>query len=307
MARMKLYSAHTQGKLYLNLGCGEITHSEWLNIDQHYAEGVLRHDLRKALPFDQGVVDAIYSSHVLEHLPPTEAKRFLSECYRVMKPNGIVRIVVPDLEKLCTAYLAQLQAMTAAPSRQSFQRYRWVLLCLFDQMVRDVAGGHMLKTLREGEFDADFTELFSGDEIVPYLPYRGRQTVPNGCRRTFGERLRHAAYLLTHMPGALGHSWFRAVRNWVGLDPGPRRSGEAHRWMYDRVSLRIALEEAGFGNFRICQYDESLILGWESYNFDRSFFRDAPRKPDSLFAEALKPSASCTTYDKTRSTAYLVR
>jgi SAM-dependent methyltransferase len=49
-------------------------------------------------------VDAIYTSHMLEHLDRAQARRFLAEVYRVLIPGGIVRVSVPDLGRLAERY-----------------------------------------------------------------------------------------------------------------------------------------------------------------------------------------------------------
>lgn len=63
-------------------------------------------DLRKKLPFPPGSVDAIYASHVLEHLYRDEAKRLVAECHRVLKPGGMLRLAVPSLRYFAERYLA---------------------------------------------------------------------------------------------------------------------------------------------------------------------------------------------------------
>jgi hypothetical protein len=65
-----------------------------------------------------------------------------------------------------------------------------------------------------------------------------------------------------------------------------RDSGEIHRWMYDRFSLRRLLEKSGFTDVRVCRADESRIVGFNSYNLD--VLNGKTRKPDSLFVEAIK-------------------
>ena len=47
----------------------------------------------------------VYSSHFLEHIPRDQVAPFLQECWRILKPGGVLRIVVPDLENLCRIYL----------------------------------------------------------------------------------------------------------------------------------------------------------------------------------------------------------
>src|SRR5438270_3912932 len=92
----------------LNLGCGARTHPQWVNIDysptarlasvpvvrnflKPLPDGYRNWDLRKGIPFDSASVDAIYSSHVLEHLEREAARGFLRETARVLRPGGIVR------------------------------------------------------------------------------------------------------------------------------------------------------------------------------------------------------------------------
>ena len=67
-----------------------------------------------------------------------------------------------------------------------------------------------------------------------------------------------------------------------------RRSGEIHRWMYDRYSLAQVLEQAGFVAPKRIGPSESSIPGWPAFNFDtepdgRTY------KPDSLYMEAVRP------------------
>tara|TARA_B100000575_G_scaffold287070_1_gene284781 strand:+ start:200 stop:862 length:663 start_codon:yes stop_codon:yes gene_type:complete len=61
-------------------------------------------DASKKIPFKDSTVDLIYSCHMLEHLDQNETKIFFSESYRILKPNGIMRIVVPDFQKLVDNY-----------------------------------------------------------------------------------------------------------------------------------------------------------------------------------------------------------
>ena len=61
-------------------------------------------DASKKIPFKDSAVDLIYSCHMLEHLDQNETKVFFNESYRVLKPNGMMRIVVPDFQRLVDSY-----------------------------------------------------------------------------------------------------------------------------------------------------------------------------------------------------------
>jgi len=71
-------------------------------------DNIMVHNLANGIPFDSDSVDAAYHSHMLEHLDRDVAKTFLMEVKRVLKPGGIHRIVVPDFEVACRAYIAHI-------------------------------------------------------------------------------------------------------------------------------------------------------------------------------------------------------
>ncbi len=68
-------------------------------------------DLRKGIPFDDGVFDVVYHSHFLEHLSREDGVRSIEECYRVLKPGGVIRAVVPDLEGMLRDYQGAIKKM----------------------------------------------------------------------------------------------------------------------------------------------------------------------------------------------------
>lgn len=126
----------------LNLGCGT-THvlQDWVNIDgsinarlaqyprirrglyrlgvlpkdayevkwERYIDDILLHDIQNGLPFDDKTADYVFSSHLIEHLAKEDAIELLSECRRVLKPDGIVRISTPDLQILVQDYFENIE------------------------------------------------------------------------------------------------------------------------------------------------------------------------------------------------------
>ena len=63
----------------------------------YFGGDVLNHNVNQGLPFEDSSVEVIFSSHFIEHLTFEEGLNFIKECYRVLKPNGILRIVCPDI------------------------------------------------------------------------------------------------------------------------------------------------------------------------------------------------------------------
>jgi SAM-dependent methyltransferase len=159
----------------LNLGCGTKTSPECLNIDfsitarlrtspigraaarlvlngerrdRYMAiQGqVLVHDLTKGIPADDNSVDAVYHSHVLEHLDRVDydvVPGFLYEIYRVLKPGGVHRVVVPDMAQLCREYLEHFDRCVS--SQQIDAGHDKYIGAIIVQMVRREAYGTSLQ------------------------------------------------------------------------------------------------------------------------------------------------------------------
>jgi len=123
--------------LRLNVGCGSTIVAGWLNIDKspnvildrfrplkrllfragvleeaHLAEwsrNVIWHDARHRFPYPDGGAEAIYSSHMLEHLYLDEAKQVLVEFRRLLQPRGVLRLALPDAAMWASELLAGLE------------------------------------------------------------------------------------------------------------------------------------------------------------------------------------------------------
>jgi predicted SAM-dependent methyltransferase len=117
----------------IHLGCGRVTPTSWINLDGSWNAWLARypfvrrivgglglvpndklniswngnmviHDIRKRLPFPDNYATAVYASHLLEHLYSDEAKELLRECFRILCPEGIIRLIVPDLNAIIKDY-----------------------------------------------------------------------------------------------------------------------------------------------------------------------------------------------------------
>jgi len=152
----------------LNLGCGTKTSPRAINIDwsiyltiksnyffrlcspvmlsedrrnklRGLDRSILVHDIRKGLPFGDRSIDAVYHSHMFEHIDRNKAPVFLQEVKRVLVPGGIHRIVVPDLEYLAHAYLQHVAQVKDDPS--SVCDHEQYISEMIEQMVRREAHG----------------------------------------------------------------------------------------------------------------------------------------------------------------------
>lgn len=133
----------------LNFGCGAMCHPAWVSIDvEPMSKEILCHEVVMPLPFADGCFDACYCSHELEHLSRDEARRLVAEIHRVLKPGGIVRFAVPDLEGIVRAYLYAL-AQVLSTTEGAELSYDWIMLELLDQMVRGTSEGEMGQFLKK--------------------------------------------------------------------------------------------------------------------------------------------------------------
>src|ERR1700722_17163339 len=84
--------------LLVNVGCGSSGLEGWVNIDCFAVEGVTCvRDCRTSLPLPSDSARGVFTEHFLEHLDYyEEAPRFLEECRRVLRPGGLLRVIVPD-------------------------------------------------------------------------------------------------------------------------------------------------------------------------------------------------------------------
>ena len=89
----------------LHLGCGLNYLSGWLNTDLFPNEHRVHLNVTKRFPYPDNTFDFIYSEHMIEHLLFAAGRNMLSECFRVLKPNGVMRLVTPDFRFLLNLYL----------------------------------------------------------------------------------------------------------------------------------------------------------------------------------------------------------
>ena len=141
----------------INLACGGklCLKGGWINAD-HSPDNkqVKKINLLNQLPFDNNSFDVVYHSQFIEHLTPNVGLKFLHECYRILKPGGILRVVTPDLENQAIEYLKQLQELKCKPdSKYTRSKYNWIRLEMLDQLTRNITGGEMVAFINQSSSD----------------------------------------------------------------------------------------------------------------------------------------------------------
>lgn len=288
----------TNAKLnYLNAGCGTKFHTDWINIDINSSSPHVRSfNFLNGLPYENNYFDVVYHSQVLEHFPKEKAPQFLSECFRVLKPDGVIRVVVPDLENIAREYIKNLEANIHSSTPETVANYDWIMLEMYDQTVRNHSGGQMAEFLK-------LPNLPNKEYIIHRIGYVAKDLIPSvGCSHSLAVDTEHTR----ESPGLSNGTLIGRLRNKLGRiftnlraadsrEPiqsessrigSFRLSGEVHMWMYDRFSLGRLLREVGFDDIRVLDPHRSSIPNWSKYELD---VRDgAVFDPSSLFIEARK-------------------
>ncbi len=94
------------GPLRVQLGPGQDHYLDgWVNVDANTFSGKcdIWADLRNPLPFRDGTVEAVYSHHVIEHLPDLRAH--FDDVFRCLKPGGIYRVGGPNGDSAIRKFL----------------------------------------------------------------------------------------------------------------------------------------------------------------------------------------------------------
>lgn len=115
-------------KLYIHYGCGQCAPKEWKNFDvsptlriqktpvlgwllkkslgQVFDGNVQYGDVTKGLPgIKENTADGVYCSHVLEHMSLADFRVAIANSYKMLKPGGRFRLIMPDLKVLVDDYI----------------------------------------------------------------------------------------------------------------------------------------------------------------------------------------------------------
>lgn len=94
--------------LHLHFGVGHNHLPEpWQNLGP-------AHDIRKRLRFESESAAAILAEHVIEHVPFLQGLGFFRECWRVLRPRGLLRIAFPDVARFLVSDEVKLELNAAA-------------------------------------------------------------------------------------------------------------------------------------------------------------------------------------------------
>ena len=275
-------------RYYINLACGPVflDNSNWINFDYvSSSKAVKKANLLKRLPLKWEIADLVYSSHFLEHIPYTKVTDFLNEILRILKPGGVVRLVLPDLENMANSYV-NLRKLG------DHQKADFLVLEMIDQCVRNISGGQLgvfysniknhpdqYKSMNE------FIRERTGEDLTAY----SFQQKPN-----YNFFSKNVTSILAAIVRRIQRYWIKIV---ILALPSAFRDqnislagiGERHHWVWDFYSLKKALEAVGFVDVKRVSANTSIIKDFPFYPLDVDD-KGKPRKgAESMYIEATKP------------------
>ena len=172
----------------LNLGCGWNKLSGWINVDYVPKRfGCEYMDVTEEFPYDTESIDYIYSEHLIEHIEFSEGIHMLSECYRVLKPGGKVRISTPDLKFLVKLYTDNKTDLQKGYVEYSVEQYRlegktdtfvinnfvrgWGHTFIYDEKtLRDSLESVRFSNIRKYSLGKSHTDVFKNLDNIKRLP-----------------------------------------------------------------------------------------------------------------------------------------
>lgn len=267
-------------KMFLNLACGDyfVDSTEWVNIDwAPKSNKVKQANLLLKLPFPNETFDFVYCSHFIEHISVENLLNFINECNRVLKTDGRIRLVLPDLENIAREYISNLDK-----NLQIFAEFNVVEM--IDQCVRKKSGGELIKWYKNSQ---------TNPELMAYVSKRTGYLFSskiNG-KNSFLSRVRNLTWRLALIKTQKVYVEILLfmLPNWYKENHISRTAtGEQHVWMHDFNSIQKLLSSSGFTS--ICKLDafNSQEEGFAVFPLDVDSFGNSRKGEESMYVEAVK-------------------
>ena len=248
----------------LNLACGSKISKvgDWANLDfKSPLSNVRECNILKGLDYQDNYFDVVYSAQFIEHLEINDARNVLLEVSRVLKPGGFIRLVTPDMEELAKSYLKFLSDLNCENNKIIEEKYDWIRLEIFDQIVRSKSGGEIY------QFYSKCNEETKGF-IIDRLGYSGKKQFQFDNTINKNISLSYLLKNINKIPKKLIAKALEIVLPKKIKKINFIESGEIHKYMHDFYSLSRLLNESKFINIKRAYPEKSSIPEWSKYGLD---------------------------------------
>lgn len=239
----------------INLGGGDWFKWKWRNFDARHNGKVI--DSSTRLPFKDESLAFVFSSHFFEHIDDLVVDRLVFESYRVLKPSGILRIVVPDFELALVNYRA---------SNDSFFDQDWGLQPRYENWE-----GNGVPANLENKLAFVFFGYSNRDDFGKWPPWKNDPSYYCGPARIASEEVRLMAL----------KSSIYEFQNWLKSHMPKDYFDLGHINCFDFAKFKATMHNAGFSDIRLSKYRGSKSLELRNPAFDN-------RETISLYIEATK-------------------
>ena len=163
---------------YLDVGSGDSPQPDFCCLDYRWRPGLdVCWNVRRGLPFADGYIGGIFTEHMLEHIVFADALALLKEYRRVLRPGGVLRVIVPDGELSLSEYAKHRAGQPAHIPFSEFDGRKFAFvtpLISINRIFRDYGHKFMwdYETLRVGLLRAGFAQVERrafGEGIDPKL------------------------------------------------------------------------------------------------------------------------------------------
>lgn len=135
----------------VELGCPERKEG-WTTIDVRGNPDII-YDLSEGIPLEDNSCSEVRAFHLIEHIHWKKTYKFLSEVYRILKPDGKFLVSFPDLKRIFLDYLHENTINLPKKSRARGPEYwKWLMHSLY---------AYDNEMLHKAAFDKEIIEWFS--------------------------------------------------------------------------------------------------------------------------------------------------
>ena len=208
--------------LNLNIGCGDTPTKGWRNYDNSWSvrlakNNVLTYVLRetgvfsasqlkfitfsenanilwangiKRIPENDSTADAVYSSHMIEHIEKEDVVLFFKEVRRILKSGGIIRLAVPDIKQQVEKYIKDEDADKFIETTYLTRKYPKTFI---DKIKYLIIGDRNHQWMYDGKSLCNL--LSSAGFNEPCILEPSLTTIPNPGMLDLKERLPESVYV----------------------------------------------------------------------------------------------------------------
>jgi predicted SAM-dependent methyltransferase len=176
--KRNVIESYSDTPFFLNVGGGKFVredwrvldfYSDWYDYEKEFIDYNVNLENLSQWPIDNNTADLVYTAHTLEHLSDAAVRHTLQESARVLKPDGVIRISVPDVDLAIRHYeLENVEWFTEfrpnSPPNKLYSTRHGQEQCVMEEYLLSVFATHLTNARERGTTDdhcADFVQVDS--------------------------------------------------------------------------------------------------------------------------------------------------